>query len=279
MKLQLLFLSIFLFLFLNSSNAQNLQGIATYKTDRNVELKMDSTSMGGEMQKQIAAQLRKQFQKEYTLDFTKDESIYKEVPKLDAPSAASAGGFQIQVSGGADILYKNIKESRFINQNELFSKQFLIKDSLKFPEWELKNETKMIGQYVCFKASYTRTDTIKTSIFSSEEGKDSEKDKEEIRETVVTAWYTPQLPVQNGPDRYDGLPGLIMEVNDGKLTILCSKIILNPEDGVDVEEPTKGKEVTQDEFDKIMRKKLDDMNENRRSSRKGESNFEIRIGG
>ena len=31
---------------------------------------------------------------------------------------------------------------------------------------------------------------------------------------------------------YQGLPGLILEVNDGELTIICSKIVLNPEDKV-----------------------------------------------
>jgi GLPGLI family protein len=29
---------------------------------------------------------------------------------------------------------------------------------------------------------------------------------------VTTAWYTPQIPVSNGPRNYHGLPGLIMEV-------------------------------------------------------------------
>jgi GLPGLI family protein len=46
------------------------------------------------------------------------------------------------------------------------------------------------------------------------------------KETIVTAWYTPEIPVNQGPDKYWGLPGLILEVNDGK-TVLCSKVVLN----------------------------------------------------
>ena len=34
-------------------------------------------------------------------------------------------------------------------------------------------------------------------------------------EETITAWYTLDIPVNNGPSRYHGLPGLILEVNDG----------------------------------------------------------------
>jgi GLPGLI family protein len=102
-------------------------------------------------------------------------------------------------------------------------------------------------------------------------------------ETItVTAWYTPQIPVPNGPGTYDGLPGLILEVNDSELTILCSKVVLNPSKGVDVEEPKGGKVVTQEEYDKIMDKKMQEMNERFESDgrRKRDGNeIEIRIGG
>ena len=43
---------------------------------------------------------------------------------------------------------------------------------------------------------------------------------------------------------------------DKKNTIICSKIVLNPENSVDIKEPTKGKVVNQSEFDEIMDKKL-----------------------
>ena len=108
------------------------------------------------------------------------------------------------------------------------------------------------------------------------------EDKEpEMEERTVSAWYTPQIPVNNGPAMYQGLPGLILEVHDGKLTIICSKIVLNPEDKVEIEEPTKGKEVNQKEYDVIMEKKAKEMMERyapRKGSKNGES-IEIRIGG
>ena len=52
------------------------------------------------------------------------------------------------------------------------------------------------------------------------ESKESKK-KENV---VTTAWYTPQIPVSNGPDDYQGLPGLILEINDGKKQLFVQKL-------------------------------------------------------
>jgi predicted GIY-YIG superfamily endonuclease len=47
------------------------------------------------------------------------------------------------------------------------------------------------------------------------------------KEISITAWYTPEIPINQGPENYWGLPGLILEVTDGKTVILCSKLVLN----------------------------------------------------
>jgi GLPGLI family protein len=78
---------------------------------------------------------------------------------------------------------------------------------------------------------------------------------------VTTAWYTPQVPVSNGPAKYQGLPGLILEVNDGKKTIVCAEIILNPSKKITVTAPKKGKVVSQKKYTKIQKQKRDEMME------------------
>jgi GLPGLI family protein len=116
----------------------------------------------------------------------------------------------------------------------------------------------------------------------SDDKKEDEKEEKEpeMEERTITAWYTPQIPVNNGPAMYQGLPGLILEVHDGKLTIICSKIVLNPEDKVKIEEPTKGKVVNQKNYDGILEKKNKEMMERYapRKGREGES-ISITIGG
>lgn len=277
MKTLLYLTTAFTFLFTTLVSAQGFNGIATYKTQRKMEIAMDSTQMSTEMHQQMMAMIKKQFEREYTLNFNNNESIYKQVEQLDKPTGVGNGGMQIVVagSGDSDVLYKNTKETYFLNQNELFSKQFLIKDNLEQPEWKLGKETKNIGNYTCFKATYTR-------MVSEERMGPPSNDETEIPEVeqTVTAWYTLQIPIKQGPSMYYGLPGLILEVSAGNESILCSKIVLNPKDGISITQPTKGKKVNQEEYDVIMEKKMREMDERMNSNRRDDGNsIEIRIGG
>ncbi|MGB1307865.1 MAG: GLPGLI family protein [Oceanihabitans sp.] len=255
--------------FTGSMHAQNFQGVATYKSHQKIDLKMDS-NLSSEMQKQMEEQIQKQMQRDYTLTFTKNESVYKENEKLAKPMPAS-GGFKIMVESGSDVLYKNIKENRYTNETSIFGKQFLIKDSLENRKWQLKNETKSIGEYTCYKATFS--DTIETQTFVDGTLETISEDRETI------AWYTPQIPVNNGPENFNGLPGLILEINDGSLTLICSKIILNPKETIEIKEPKKGKVVTQEKFDTIMDKKSKELMERAHSRNKDGDNVIITIGG
>ena len=86
--------------------------------------------------------------------------------------------------------------------------------------------------------------------------------------TNVEAWYSPQIPVSHGPLEYWGLPGLILEINAGNTTILCSKITLNPEEKVKIEAPDKGKEITKKEYKNTITEKMMEFR-NSRGRRRG----------
>ncbi len=257
------------------SYSQKIKGVATYKTDTKMDMKMDSTKVNADLQASLMAQLKKQMQKEYTLNFNTEESIYTEVEKLATPSAPSSSGITIEFSGGSDVLYRNVKEAKYISETEIMSKPFLIKDEAEKPNWELVKEIKNIGNYTCFKATWTRDEDQQTY--------DSLK-KEMVKETVsktTTAWYTLDLPVQHGPSSFWGLPGLILQIEDGKQTILCSKVVINPEKTIEIEQPSKGKVVTQSEYNAIRDKKDAEMMEQfkQRTSKKNGDSFSIQIGG
>ena len=95
---------------------------------------------------------------------------------------------------------------------------------------------------------------------------------------MVTAWYTLQIPVSNGPDEFQGLPGLILELSYDSQTILCSKVTLNPKNKSTIKPPTKGTSVTQSEFDAIRTKKMNEM-ESQYDDHDDENSFKIKIGG
>ncbi|MBT8267243.1 MAG: GLPGLI family protein [Bacteroidia bacterium] len=261
--------------------AQEIQGEATYKSHRQMNIQLDSTQVNSEMHQQMMAMMKKQFEKTYVLTFNKEESLYKEDEQLEAPQPS--GMMMVMVdTGGSDILYKNTKNETFTSQNEVFGKVFLIEDKLENPEWTHTNEKKNIGDYTCYKATYTREQPVERAFISvngDNEPKDDENDEPEMETITVTAWYTPDIAVNNGPARYQGLPGLILEVNDGPVTLLCSKIVLSSKEKVSIEKPTKGKKVNQKKFDEIMEKKMKEMDERYDSDRNDGHNVKVRIGG
>lgn len=63
-------------------------------------------------------------------------------------------------------------------------------EDLEKPEWQISGDFKELLGYSCQKAV----------------GK--------FRGRTYEAWFTPQIPVDNGPWKFSGLPGLIMEIED-----------------------------------------------------------------
>ena len=267
-----------LFLMIYSISAQEFSGSATYKTHRKSSIELDSTTMAANpgIQKQLEAQMRKMFQKTYILDFTKSESMFKQKQELDGPKVPKSNGAIIMIggmAGGTDVLYKNIKEKRMANKTDLMGKIFLIKDNLVSYDWELTGETKNIGNYTCYKAVFEKEEeSVEIKMIDGEV-----KEEKGMKKRTIIAWYTTDIPISNGPKNYGGLPGLILEVNDGNETIMCSEIVLNPKEVKEIKEPIKGKIVTRKKFAEISLEKTKEMM-NRYRSRDGKG-IEIKIGG
>ena len=115
------------------------------------------------------------------------------------------------------------------------------------------------------------------SINGDNDSVEDEDVEPEMEIITITAWYTTQIPVNNGPRNYHGLPGLILEVNDGSETLICSKIVINPDKKVSITEPKKGKEITQEKYDIIIEKKMKEMQERFRSNDRNRDGNEVRI--
>lgn len=263
--------------------AQDFQGQAIYQTKTTVD--MSSWGRGGQMSEQqkkmIAERMKSMLEKTYVLNFNRSESTYKEEEKLDAPGAGGGSpwrGMMSSFTGGPQ--YKNIKDNVILQEQEFFGKQFLVRDSLPKLEWKLGSETKQIGQYTCFKATTTKTvDEMDFMSMRRKEKKSDDEKKEDETTTdstktesdnpldevevpkfiIVTAWYTPQIPVSAGPAEYHGLPGLILEVQADRTVMLCTKIVMNPQDKEDIKKPDTGEVVTRKEYNTIMKEKIEEM--------------------
>lgn len=72
---------------------------------------------------------------------------------------------------------------------DIKKKFFLVTDALNY-SWKITNETKQIQNFTCYKA---------TTAF---------------RGNTFDVWFTPDIPINAGPWKWYGLPGLILEATD-----------------------------------------------------------------
>jgi GLPGLI family protein len=73
--------------------------------------------------------------------------------------------------------------------------------------WSITEERKKIGEFECIKAI-----------------------SKPFRGRVYEAWFTPEIPISDGPWKLCGLPGLILEAEDQskEIRLIFEKMILNP---------------------------------------------------
>lgn len=243
----------------SNAQVQEFQGMAVYelKLVEATEPKIDGNGQNENKNKAIIESMKvlSKRKRTFELKFNKIESVYQEEEQLDLPSAPAKGMVIKLVSTGFGKTYKNLVKKEEIVERDLLSKEFLVTEPLKEIDWILDSETKKIGDFTCFKATATfpvsdidqREDN---SILSATTAREPKK---------ITVWYTPEIPVNHGPEDLWGLPGLILEVNDGKIITLCSKVVMNTKDKMKIEVPTKGIVITQNAYDALERQKMQEI--------------------
>jgi GLPGLI family protein len=253
------------------AKAQEFQGKAEYFSKRVIKEKVEKLSsetkdaIDPELEKAVKEAMKIASEKQYLLSFNKTECLYEQPEELEKPEAPATAGISVKVLfSGEGKKYLNLKDKICIEEADIFGKEFLIVEPLEKPDWKLLNETKKIGDYNCFKAELTvqvtekqrneyeeflKKEAVKPALFKMDEPKDK----------VIMAWYTPEIPVSFGPNKYWGLPGLILEINEEETIILCSKVTLSNKEKSKIKVPNTGEKVTQKKFDEIEKKKTDSM--------------------
>ena len=84
--------------------------------------------------------------------------------------------------------------------------------------------------------------------------------------TTVEAWFTPQIPIPGGPASYGGLPGmiLVLSLNDGQTQYQATEVALRELEAGLIAPPEDGDEVSYEEFEKLVKERIEEMTRSRR---------------
>jgi GLPGLI family protein len=138
------------------------------------------------------------------------------------------------------MIYRDREKGETFDVMTLLNKDYVIEDSIICQNWKIKNDMKEITGRICMNASCY----------------DSLKGKE------ITAWFALDLPIPIGPDRYCGLPGMILEVDEANgAMVYTATSILFSDDKIEIEKPAvkkKRKAIDYEEYRKIATKHINE---------------------
>ncbi len=122
-------------------------------------------------------------------------------------------------------VYKDLEEMSVTELKDLLARTYSITHPLPRYQWKVSPDSREIMGLKTYKA------TIGDSI---------------------TAWFCPTIPVQDGPALYNGLPGLILDLEDTNSIYSCTSI--NTNSTREVGKPKRAKEVTEEEFEEMRKR-------------------------
>ena len=222
-----------------------LSGEISYTTKVNMHKKLPP----GERRERMKEWMPEFSEFKNQLLFSTDETLYRNVVEEEddnllqeeelSKAERRMKWVQRRMAPANDIVYCDVKNGLVVEKKEFMDKTFLIRDTLELAKWKITGEQKEVSGMNCMKAVYI---------------------PDEGDTTKIEVWFTPEIPVSSGPAGYGGLPGLILhlDVDEGAIQISVSNIVMRELEKGEIKEPKKGKEVTQEEFEEIRRKKMEE---------------------
>ena len=154
-----------------------------------------------------------------TLTFSGDKTLFTPIE----PDNVSNGFFNFPLANQNNTIYTDLKTRTTTNQKTVFEETFLVKDTTRKIKWKITGETRDVAGYTCRRANGIMMDSI-----------------------YVVAFYAEKIHVSGGPESFNGLPGMILEVavpHENMLWV-ATKVTDIPIADNAIQEPKKGKPTT-----------------------------------
>ena len=193
-----------------------------YKNEVSKLNRMISKNSGNLEYELIINDFESSFEEKKSLSTTRNNEVFKKL----------AGNF----GGTRGFFYTNNKDSVYINKREYGGQSFNV--TMKLKNWVITSENKKIGKYICYKATSRDTVVNPKGVFKYD----------------VVAWFCPELPNSFGPSKYFGLPGLILELDNGRIKLLASNIVFTEPIKTKIKFQKNGISMTSDEFNEFVNK-------------------------
>jgi GLPGLI family protein len=184
-------------------------------------------------------------QLEYKLIFAGKESNFFQEKNDDLD--LNAVNMANILSDSPKLSYQNIETKSYLceifTDGKIIKKdEFVLTDSLNV-DWVISNETKMIDNYLCYKATFIKKVNKGDSI---------------VNESVI-AWFCPALPFSFGPTKYAGLPGLIIQLQEKNIAFTLKSYTIFKDSTISIKVPFSKKIITQSEYHKIFKERIENM--------------------
>lgn len=226
-------LLVFVLLFLPARyRAQEIsQGVVTYTHLHNWVKKMAAIDYISKQQKERIAYMWSndaEWKAIAKLYFTPTQSFYED-------SDEKANDDESTYSWKKDIysIRRDFANNKTLDMIKMSGKVYIIEDSIKAQGWKLMNDLKEVAGHVCMNARWIDT----------------------IKHQSIIAWFALDIPISAGPERFCGLPGMILEVdiNDGGLIITADKIeVLPVEQMMTLPKKMKGKRISEAAYESLL---------------------------
>ena len=141
----------------------------------------------------MVLQIGEQVSKYSNYRFLVNDSIMTEelrCPKLNITNILNQATMRTKNAGDRSVVIKNYPKGQYWVRVPVLLNKYIYMEREPVFDWIFTSDTLTVLGYLCKKA---------TCLF---------------RGRYYTAWYAPDIPLSNGPWKFNGLPGLILKVED-----------------------------------------------------------------